>query len=279
MIRLKRSRHATDLHPDFTGAKLEAKLIDLVEARLAHGDAIEFKNSLRDWKKTKDALKRDSFEKCAYCEANTAVVAHGDVEHFRPKSVYWWLALCMDNYVYSCQICNQTYKGDRFPLQGRALKSPRLPVSVPVTPSARKRLAARICPDPAHVDEAALLTQWLKEDPDLPHPYLEDPEPLFSWAAVETNSEVLLVEPANASDRSKRAVLAATDYLGLNRETLVRLRYTIYDALKFALLGWKHGDATIRSEAEVRIRAMCVDAFNFAGMCRYFARRAGFPIP
>lgn len=276
MIRLRRSRAAQDLHPDYTGANLEAKIIGLVEARIAHGDGMEFTKSLGDWKKTKDVLKRDSHGKCAYCEAHTAVVAHGDVEHFRPKSVYWWLALCVDNYVFSCQICNQSFKGDKFPVFGEALKAPRLPRTIPSTARARKQLAARICPDPIAVDEAELLARWMAEEPDLPHPYLEDPEPLFAWAPVETNGEVLLIAPENGSDRSRRAVRAAICYLGLNRETLTRLRYSVYDTLKFALLGWKVGDTVMKAQAEAMVRAMCQDAFHFAGMCRYFARKAGF---
>jgi hypothetical protein len=46
------------------------------------------------WKAAKDQLKIESGGKCGYCEGKAAHVAHGDVEHFRPKSVYWWLAYC-----------------------------------------------------------------------------------------------------------------------------------------------------------------------------------------
>ncbi len=278
MIRLKRSRRAEDIHPDFTGEKLVAKALALAEARITMGDEIEFEKALGDWKKTKDQLKLDSHGKCAYCEANTAVVAHGDVEHFRPKSVYWWLALCLDNYVYSCQICNQTYKSDEFPVAGTMLAAPKLPKRLPKTVAARLRLAKRISPDPFGLDEAKLLAQWLAEDPDLPHPYLEDPEPLFGWCAIETTAEVLLVEPPQASPRSQRAVRAAIDYLGLNREVLVRLRYTVYRQLKFALLAWKTGDENLKVDGAAQVESMCAPPEMFAGMCRHFARRAGFPL-
>lgn len=274
MIKLKRARDAASLNAGFTGEGLFTKLVALAQARIDHGDQIAWEGILGDWKKMKPALKRDSFDKCAYCEASTADVAHGDVEHFRPKSVYWWLALCVDNYVFSCQLCNQTYKGDDFPISGTRLKNPKLPATLPKTDAARRRLASKLCPDPATVDEARLIAQWLAEDPDLPHPYLEDPEPLFAWAAVETNAEVLLVAPDHASPRASRATQAAVAHLGLNRETLARSRYFVYSALKFALSSWKLGQPGSLEQVE----SMCRGPHPFAGMCRYFADRAGVAV-
>lgn len=274
MIKLKRARDAQALHRDFTGDRLLSRLVVLAQARIDHGDAVAWDGILGDWKKTKPALKQESFDKCAYCEARTAEVAHGDVEHFRPKSVYWWLALCLDNYVFACQLCNQTHKKDHFPIRGRKLKAPRLNTSLPTTDKALRRLAQRMSPDPADVTEAALLTAWLAEDPDLPHPYLEDTEPMFAWAPVETNGEVHLVVPDNATPRAKRAVQASIDYLGLNRETLVRSRYFIYSSLTSAVGAWKRGDAPSLRQ----IQFMCQAKHPFAGMCRYFAHLAGAPL-
>jgi hypothetical protein len=57
-------------------------------------------------------------------EATTKQVAHGDVEHYRPKSIYWWLAYCYDNYLVSCQICNEVFKRDKFPIAGNQLIGP-----------------------------------------------------------------------------------------------------------------------------------------------------------
>src|SRR5687768_6625776 len=112
MIQLRRSRAGADLHAHFHGAKLVTKLMTLAERRLIEGANIDFKGTYGDWKKTKARLKKESKKKCCYCETPTSANAWGDVEHFRPSSKYWWLALCIDNFVYSCQICNQGYKGD-----------------------------------------------------------------------------------------------------------------------------------------------------------------------
>lgn len=278
MIRLKRARDAASLHKDFTGTGLETTLVRLLEARLKHGDKIPWKGALNSWKKMKPFLQRDSFHKCAYCESDLAHVAHGDVEHFRPKKTYWWLAFCTDNYVFSCQICNQTHKSDHFPHAGAALKGPTLRGTLPRSAVARRRLLAACGPDPATTTDKAAYALWHPEDADLPHPYLEDPEPLFAWRVSEVNQEVHLVEPPRAKPRARRAVKAAVEYLGLNRETLVRRRYKIYLILLDALLRLSADPRTGGNGAAVIVERYCADDAEYAGMCRYFvkaARRAG----
>ena len=83
------------------------------------------------WKAAKPQLKAESFGKCAYCEAPTSTVAHGDVEHFRPKDTYWWWSYCYFNYAYGCQVCNQSNKGTKFPLRTDGV---RVPAPVKPTP-------------------------------------------------------------------------------------------------------------------------------------------------
>ncbi|MFN0301835.1 MAG: hypothetical protein ACKVQU_15945 [Burkholderiales bacterium] len=103
MIQLQRTR-AANLLGGFTGTVLEAKLGKLLEYYYSDNGTVDFKPKARQvWPKAKGQLKLDSSNKCAYCEADTAAVAHGDVEHFRPKSEYWWLAYCYDYYTLSCQ--------------------------------------------------------------------------------------------------------------------------------------------------------------------------------
>ncbi len=65
----------------------------------------------------KDELRRRQHLKCAYCEAQEQA-KRNDVEHFRPKSRYWWLAWTWDNLVFACRNCNQApFKLDKFPLE------------------------------------------------------------------------------------------------------------------------------------------------------------------
>ena len=50
-------------------------------------------------------------ELCMYCSSNEP----SQLEHFRPVSVFPELAMTYHNYLWSCDICNRTYKQTRFP--------------------------------------------------------------------------------------------------------------------------------------------------------------------
>ncbi len=63
---------------------------------------------------TKEALKLLYHNKCAYCEQ---VVEQTHVEHYRPKSTYYWLAYSWDNLLLSCPTCNK-HKDVNFQLDG-----------------------------------------------------------------------------------------------------------------------------------------------------------------
>lgn len=52
---------------------------------------------------------------CAYCLA--PLQGSDEVDHFRPKATYWWLAYDFSNYFYACARCNRaSVKGGRFPV-------------------------------------------------------------------------------------------------------------------------------------------------------------------
>lgn len=53
--------------------------------------------------------------KCAFCDSSLRHISYGDIEHFRPKSKYWWLASEWKNLLLACPRCN-TSKRDKFPL-------------------------------------------------------------------------------------------------------------------------------------------------------------------
>ena len=80
-------------------------------------------------KTVKEALKKAQHDKCFLCESKITHISHGDVEHFRPKAAYrqnvgdkphkpgyYWLAYEWGNLFLACQICNQVFKKNLFPL-------------------------------------------------------------------------------------------------------------------------------------------------------------------
>ena len=89
-----------------------------------------FKSNIYGAKSVKKALVKAQYGKCCFCESKVGRVAYGDVEHFRPKGGYrqrkkdplgrpgyYWLAYEWTNLFFSCQLCNQRFKGNLFPLR------------------------------------------------------------------------------------------------------------------------------------------------------------------
>ena len=68
----------------------------------------------------KEKLKSIYQDKCAFCEQeireckdNNLEECSSTVEHYRPKSIYYWLAYSWDNLLWCCHRCNQN-KSDNF---------------------------------------------------------------------------------------------------------------------------------------------------------------------
>jgi len=53
--------------------------------------------------------------KCCYCEILEPGSDFRDVEHYRPKSVYWWLTWTWENLYFVCFECNRQFKKHQFP--------------------------------------------------------------------------------------------------------------------------------------------------------------------
>jgi uncharacterized protein (TIGR02646 family) len=90
----------------------------------------EFKRSIYAAKAVQNALRDAQHKKCAFCESLFLHISYGDVEHFRPKAGYcqtqtdelkrpgyYWLAYEWANLFFSCQLCNQRFKKNLFPLK------------------------------------------------------------------------------------------------------------------------------------------------------------------
>lgn len=156
----------------------------------------DFENSIYGAKSVKNALIKAQHGKCAFCEAQVRHIAHGDVEHYRPKGGfrqdasddlqqpgYFWLAYVWENLFLACQLCNQSFKKNLFPL---------------TDPSKRAR---------SHLDDLA------DEEPMLIHPADEEPTTFVGF-----REEIAF--PIDDHPRA-RATIAV---VGLNRETMTEHR-------------------------------------------------------
>jgi uncharacterized protein (TIGR02646 family) len=111
------------------------------EAAVSGGEAVNDYSKI--WAATKGRLKAVSHGKCWYCEARQER-ADNAVDHYRPKSIYPWLAFKLSNYRYACTFCNSVRmnpetgessgKGDHFPIFNvhRATKLAELIAEEPV---------------------------------------------------------------------------------------------------------------------------------------------------
>jgi hypothetical protein len=239
MIRLKRSRRADDVPPGLQGEKRREKEMKLLR-RAAGGGPFDdaFWDSIRAyWKPAREPLFRETQWKCAYCESIKERDREGDVEHFRPKSVYWWLACCYDNYLFACKICNSDWKGNAFPIDGPPLSAPCCLPGMDDT--SLEKLVGTCTPDPLGRGKGLTMKAFRAvcqaEQPRLLDPYLIDPEPFFKWIANPAGTEPdgtthwhVEVAPRNNRPRARLVFDAARDYYGLNRESLQDLRGRIY---------------------------------------------------
>lgn len=277
MIQLTRIRTENAVNAVFRGAKrkdLNKKLLLSQRAILNGAEEKHLWNS-NVWGESRSQLLKESANKCAYCEAPLKVVAYGDVEHYRPKSIYWWLAYSYENYLASCTLCNQQFKKDFFPKNGNTLMGP--PISAHTTDAEIETLASLINPDPLNdalgMPQATFIAAHDSEQALLPNPYYEDPEKIFSYVAHDDLAEVDIVvldTVANAQHIEK----AVVTHYGLNRLELRQLRYEWYDfyIIQKLILKEVAVSAGLKQRAQKKIQSMMLPKSPFAGMIRYFER-------
>lgn len=150
-------------------------------------------------KEVKDALKIIFNNKCAYCECKIDMGAHYDLEHFRPKTLYYWLAYEWTNFLLSCQICNRYCKNAKFPIKGKQVEKPPLSISNKLDNA-----------------ECLILSKTLEnEERLLLHPAIDDPKKHLRFLA-DGNIEEL-------SEQGKKSI----EIYGLNRDNLIDARKKI----------------------------------------------------
>ncbi len=278
MIGLQRNRTVATVKPKYCDPERTTNGVDLIQGFL--GGANKFYSD-GFWKLSKDLLKEESHGKCAFCESPTSASYYGDVEHFRPKQrqMYWWLAYCLDNYVYSCRICNGA-KSDTFPVQGAPLAAPNIPGNP--TPNQLETISSGMTPDP--LDNGQLGTfdaDCLAEDAILPNPYQVDPWPLFKWEVFDSIDEVNITH-RNVADEP--VITQVIDILRLNRDELRGQRYQTYTLLE----GWRDIldipgiPQQAVDHAKTNMQKMMDGRAEYCGMARYFVQvewGLNIPIP
>lgn len=275
MIPLKRIRTEAAVHANFRGAKrvdFNLKLLTKKRDGELEADSKDKWDS-NVWKQAKDQLLIESNNKCAYCETPTKVIAYGDVEHFRPKSVYWWLAYSYENYLVSCVVCNQQYKKDFFAILDNAKKLKGPKVTASMTDGKLQQLAPTITVDPVNDADGMPLQDFIDAINDeyalIVNPYFENPADYLAYEPILENKEVVIT---STQPKHQPIVEACEKYFGINRKELMDLRFQQY----CAYMTYKHTltspglKTQIKTMIENRLRELQADFSAYAGMIRYF---------
>ena len=93
-------------------AGVRAEKLAAARAASAAGTKIDFSG----YEVAKEALAAMQQLKCCYCEKREEQAKYRDVEHYRPKAHYWWLAWTWENLLFACIDCNRERKRESFPL-------------------------------------------------------------------------------------------------------------------------------------------------------------------
>jgi hypothetical protein len=102
-----------------------AQLVDIRSTKLAGAREAQGLGATIDFAgygAVKSELAEMQNNKCCYCEDRPQQPKFRDVEHYRPKALYWWLAWTWENLLYSCTDCNREWKRSQFPLDNEGMR-------------------------------------------------------------------------------------------------------------------------------------------------------------
>ncbi len=124
------------------------------------------------YKKSRAKLEEQFNEKCAYCETKYKSTSDTWIEHYRPKSEYYWLAYEWSNLIPTCTKCNRK-KNNYFPLIDETNRVKKPPLS-------NGQLDTSACKA-----DAAIL---LNEHAFVLHPKIDNPEEYLDFQ-IDENCE------------------------------------------------------------------------------------------
>ena len=240
MIKIERAAPPTDTKMD----QQKNERLESIKGSINKGEVITAKsfwnkNKFKLWTedKVKKFLHESQYGKCCYCERRRDLKGEPDVEHFRPKSKYWWLAYDWNNLLISCKKCNKK-KSAQFPLQDESKRA---------------------------VDENANLKA---EIPILINPLMENPEDFIKYDIPENNDEPLMIKSIGQCKRGDKTVDELT---GINELELLQERAIYFRNYNFycKILSLQK-DEKIKSVIYKAIKKHMEPSSTFAGLARFY---------
>ncbi len=246
------------------------------------------------WQKASKRLRKESFNKCGYCELRLGKKAPDvnlpSVDHIRPKGKpeYYHLGYSYFNYILSCKSCNVKYKRGDFEIAGKYGPTPI--VSNKVSGGEGIVRLKNFAPDPNDLKiswkSPLRLTnrtyRKLKrienvEKPFLLHPYFDDPEKYFIYKPeIEGKQKRIKVEPSKRlNDEGIKRATYTIDLLGLNRDELSKHRFEEFKSFLNKVRSVETCNRSYwfkRKKWKELTKEYTGQEVQFAGMFRYFLK-------
>ena len=166
-------------------------------------------------------------EKCAFCEQKQEIM---EVEHYRPKSIYYWLAFSWDNLLLACATCNRN-KSAQFPIENLIIIPPK-----------------KDCSD----IDLSKINNFCVEYNELEKPLLLNPEQekeVHFRFSFDRNG---IIYPTNSEDKQAKKTI---EVLKLNRDNLKIERKKIIDDFEDRII-----DRTVKNKGE--LKRQIIDEIN-----------------
>lgn len=155
------------------------------------------------YKKANTKLNELYLDKCAYCESKYLATSWTDIEHYRPKSKYYWLAYEWSNLLPTCPKCNRL-KNDEFPIINDEKR-------MKFHPELNGKLDKTKC--------KITTLELLNEEAYIINPEIDNPD-LFLDFKIENNKKGIEIYGIDVKNRGKKTI----EVCNLNRVDLLKDR-------------------------------------------------------
>ncbi len=168
------------------------------------------------YKESRAKLEEQFNGKCAYCETKYLATSDTWIEHYRPKSDYYWLAYEWSNLLPTCTKCNRS-KSNKFPLINEANKVKNPPVS-----------DGKLDTSKCRADSQPLIN----EAPFVLHSKIDNPKNYFDFQLDENFTGIEIVGTDNVvHPKYKGRGDATIEICKLNRRHLKIARYKVVNEI------------------------------------------------
>ena len=170
------------------------------------------------YKKANPKLNELYLDKCAYCELKYLATSWTDIEHYRPKSKYYWLAYEWSNLLPTCPKCNRL-KNDEFPL-----------INEDKRVSSHSEINGKLDKSKCKINSAELLA----EQPYILNPEIDNPTDFFDLKIEDNKRGIEILGTDNKNRGGKTIVICDLNRIDLLKDRQERVIDNILELIDFS---------------------------------------------